>query len=46
MAKKNIVVIAVFLLLSVLLFFLTPLFPLDEIITATIAAGAIVKEFL
>ena len=46
MAKKNIIVIAVFLLLTILLFFLTPFFPLDELVTATIAAGAIVKEFL
>ena len=46
MAKKNIAIIVFFLLSTVLLFFLTPLFPLDELVTATIAAGAIVKEFL
>ena len=46
MPKKNIAIIAFFLAATILLFFLTPFFPLDEIITATIAAGAIVKEFM
>ena len=46
MAKKNIAVIAVFLAATVLLFFLTPFFPFDELIAASIAAGAIAKEFM
>jgi len=46
MTKKNTAIIAVFLAATVILFFLTPFFPLDELVTATIAAGAIVKEFM
>lgn len=46
MTKKNIGIIVFFLIATVALFFLTPFFPLDELITATIAAGAIVKEFM
>ena len=46
MSKKTIAVIIISTILAIALFFITPFFPLDEFLVASVAAAALVKEFL